>query len=208
MKKTLFYAVLIFNFQFSIFNSAQAQGRFDATAFAGLNMSQIDGDGAGSYNHPGLRAGVGTSFTLGNDVKSPWRMVVELAFTNKGSHIEDLDRKLSASYIELPVMISYNLLDNRIRIAAGVAPAVLVGSKVTNYGAEDVPSQENFTAFDWLPLTFSLRYRFADHLGIEARYQNSFLSITKENGSGTYRIFKDNKGCFSRLVSFCLTYTF
>ena len=205
MKKTLLL-LLLFTFHFSPF-TCRAQGRFDATAFAGLNMSQIDGDGAGSYNHMGLRAGVGTSFALG-DVQSPWRMVVELAFTNKGSHIEDYDRKLSASYIELPIMISYNFLDNRMRVAAGVAPAVLVGSKVTNYGAEDIPSQENFTAFDWLPITVGLRYRFFDHLGIEARYQNSLLSITKENGSGTYRIFKDNKGCFSRLVSFALTYTF
>lgn len=187
--------------------SATSQNRFDATVFAGLNMSQIDGDGAGSYNHPGLRAGVGTSFALG-DVQSPWRMVVELAYTNKGSHIEDYDRKLSASYIEIPVMISYNCFDNRLRVAAGVAPAVLVGSKVTNYGAEDLPSQENFTAFDWLPLTLSLRFRVFDHLGLEVRYQNSFLSITKENGSGTYRLFKDNKGAFSRLVSFALTYTF
>lgn len=187
--------------------SATSQNRFDATVFAGLNMSQIDGDGAGSYNHPGLRAGVGTSFALG-DVQSPWRMVVELAFTNKGSHIEDYDRKLSASYIEIPVMISYNCFDNRLRVAAGVAPAVLIGSRVTNYGTEDIPAQENFTAFDWLPLTIGLRFRVFDHLGVEVRYQNSFLSITKENGSGTYRLFKDNKGAFSRLVSFALTYTF
>ena len=207
MKKYLLFAALIsiFNFQFSISN---AQGRFDATVFAGLNMSQIDGDGAGSYNHPGLRAGMGTSFALGNKLHSPWRMVVELAFTNKGSHIEDFDRKLSASYIEIPVMMSYNLMEGRLRIAAGVAPAILVGSKVTNYGSEDIPSQENFTTFDWLPLTASLRYRFADHLGVEVRYQNSFLSITKENGSGTYRLFKENKGCFSRLVSFGVNYTF
>lgn len=204
MKKTLLTFVL-FVICYSPFTIAQ--GRFDATVFAGLNMSQIDGDGAGSYNHPGLRAGVGTSFALG-DVRSPWRMVVELAYTNKGSHIEEYDRNLSASYIELPIMISYNFLDNRMRIAAGVAPAVLVGSKVTNYGAEDIPSQENFTAFDWLPITVGLRYRLFDHLGIEVRYQNSFLSITKENGSGTYRLIKDNKGAFSRLVSFALTYTF
>lgn len=206
MKKTLLL-LLIFTFHLSAFTS-WSQGRFDATVFAGLNMCQIDGDGAGSYNHPGLRAGVGTSFALGRDLHSPWRMVVELAFTNKGSHIEDYDRKLSASYIEIPVMMSYNLLEGRLRLAAGVAPAVLIGADVTNYGAEDVPSQDNFSAVDWLPLTASIRYRFADHLGLEVRYQNSFLSITKENGSGTYRLFKDNKGCFSRLVSFALSYQF
>ena len=89
---------------------------------------------------------MGTSFTLGSDLDSPWRMVVEVAFTNKGSHVEAYDRDLSASYIELPIMMSYNAMENRLRVAAGIAPAVLVGASVTNYGAEDVLSQENFCA--------------------------------------------------------------
>ena len=54
----------------------------------------------------------------------------------------------------------------------------------------------------------SLRYRFTDHLGIEARYQYSALSITKNTGSGTYFLFRSNKGCFHNLVSFALSYTF
>ena len=89
----------------AIAGSAAAQ-RFDATATAGLNMCQIDGDGAGRYNHPGLRAGVGTSFSLGSDEQSPWRMVVELAFTNKGSYNKDFNTTLSVSYIEIPLLLS------------------------------------------------------------------------------------------------------
>jgi hypothetical protein len=171
-------------------------------------MGQIDGDNSDGYSHPGLRASVGTSFTLGSDLSSPWRMVAELAFTQKGSHIKKYDRNMTANYVELALLMSYNTMDNRLRIAAGVAPAILVGSKVTNAGADDPAAEENFAAGDWLPLTVSLRYRFTDHLGIEARYQNSLVSITKENGSGTYRLFRDNKGCFNNLVSFGLTYQF
>lgn len=207
MKRTLFI-VSFFSIFFLQSSISKAQGRFDATLFAGLNMGQVDGDGAGNYNHPGLHAGIGTSFSLSKDLHSPWRMVVELAFTNKGSHIEEFDRILSASYIELPIMISYNTMEERLRLAVGVAPSVLIDSEVTNFGAEDVPSQENFTAVDWLPLTFCARYRFGSHLGIEVRFQYSALSITKENGSGTYFLFRSNKGAFHNIVSAGLTYTF
>ena len=64
------------------------------------------------------------------------------------------------------------------------------------------------TAARSAPSRYSLRYRFTDHLGIEARYQYSALSITKNTGSGTYFLFRTNKGCFNNLVSFSLSYTF
>ena len=207
MKKILI-ALLILNSQFSILNSAQAQGRFDAHVFAGLNMGQIDGDRSDGYSHPGLRAGVGTSFALGEDLGSPWRMVVELAFTNKGSYVKGTDQSMSMSYVEIPIMMSYNTMEDRLRIAAGIAPAYLVGVKVTTAGVEETGWNDNAAAIDWLPLTFSLRYLFTDHLGIEVRFQYSALSVTKNTGSGTYFLFRSNKGCFHNLLGFGLTYKF
>lgn len=207
MKKTLL-SVALFSFFFFHFSISSAQGRFDAHLFAGLNMGQLDGDQSDGFSHPGLRAGVGSSFTLGSDLASPWRMVVELAFSNKGSHVKSIDRTFSVNYIELPLMMSYNTMENRLRIAAGVAPAVRVGYNVTTGGTDEPGWDENLTAVDWLPLTFSLRYRFTDHLGVDIRYQYSALSVTKNTGSGTYFLFRDNKGCFHNLVSFAMTYTF
>lgn len=201
-------AAFLFAFHLMPLN-AKAQ-RFDATVSAGLNMCQIDGDGAGRYNHPGLRAGVGTSFALGNDEQSPWRMVVELAFAQKGSVAGDeyFQRDISLNYVELPLMMSYNCLGDRLRLAAGVAPAVLVGARVTDDGSDNQPLADTYKPLDLLPLTVSVRYRFTDHLGIEGRYENSMLSISTNQGSGTYRISRDNKGTFSRLMSVGLTYTF
>lgn len=187
---------------------AMGQTRFDACLMGGFNMSQIDGDGAGKYNHPGFRVGVGSSFTLSGDTDSPWRMVVELAYTQKGSYINATDRNLSVNYVEVPVMISYNMIDNRLRFAAGVAPAIQVGASVTTNGVDEPQSAANFTRMDWLPLTATARYRFATHTCIELRYQNSMLSITKENGSGTYRFFRSNTGAFSRLLTIGLAYQF
>ena len=185
---------------------ASAQNRFDAKVFVGLNMCQIDGDDAGSYSHPGLRAGVGTSFLLGDDVQSPWRVEVELAYTQKGSRIQHNDGNISLQYVEVPVMLSYCMLENRLRIAAGVAPAVLVGARVTFDGIEDPAHATKYKRMDWMPLTMAVGYRFTEHVMAEARYQNSLLSDF--DGAGTYRIWTSNHGAFNRLVTIGVAYQF
>lgn len=210
MKKKLFIS-LIFFFQVSTFHLVQAQKSFDACLFGGVNFCQIDGDQAGSYSHLGLRGGIGTSFILSWDERTPWRMVVELAFTQKGSNIhrEGFRRTIALNYVELPVMMSYTLAGDRLRLAAGVAPAVQVGALVVDNGGERNTAQaELYKRFDWLPVTFTARYLFTDNLAIEARFQNSMLSVTNPTASGVYRIFRENKGTFNRLVSVGLSYTF
>lgn len=187
-----------------------AQGRFSADAFFGATFNQIDGDDAGSYGHLGLRGGVGTSFYFGWDERTPWRMVVELAFVQKGSNIQNdvLDRTITLNYVELPLMMSYTLLDGNLRLAAGVAPAIEVGARVMDAGAENAIQEDNYKRFDWCPLTFTARYLFSYNIAVEARFQTSMLSIVDEAASGTYRLFKDNKGAFNRNLYIGLAYCF
>ena len=192
-------------------SEAFAQQRFDATAFFGANFSQIDGDGAGNYNHLGLRGGVGTSFHFGWDERTPWRMVVELAYTQKGSNInsEVLRRSISLDYVELPVMMSYTMLDGTLRLAAGVAPAVLVRALVSDgAGEENVAQENNYKRFDWCPVTLSARYLFSYSIAAEVRFQTSMLSVVDQAASGTYRLFRDNRGAFNRTLTFGLAYCF
>lgn len=187
-----------------------AQGRFSADAFFGATFNQIDGDDAGSYGHLGLRGGVGTSFYFGWDERTPWRMVVELAFVQKGSNIQNdvLERRITLNYVELPLMMSYTLLDGNLRLAAGVAPAIEVGARVMDAGAENAIQEDNYKRFDWCPLTFTARYLFSYNIAVEARFQTSMLSIVDEAASGTYRLFKDNKGAFNRNLYIGLAYCF
>ena len=190
--------------------AAQAQNRFDASVFGGLTFNQIDGDDAGGYMNWGLRGGVGTSFTLGEDARSPWRMVVELAFTQKGSQIgseSSFTRLISLDYVELPLMMSYTALDNRLRVAAGVAPAVLVGARVTDDGMRNSQQEGKYLRFDWLPVTFSVRYLFTYNLAVEARFQTSLLSVYDNPSAGTYRIWRENMGAFNRSVTIGLSYS-
>ena len=203
MKKKI-WILLIFTFQLSAYNSVWAQ-RFDAKVFAGLNLCQVDGDDAGKYNHLGLRAGVGTSVALG-DEDSPWRLMVDIAYSQKGSHIEHNNGNIALQYVELPVMLSYGFIDGRLRFAAGVAPAVLVGAKVTFNKLEDPSRAAKYRRMDWMPLTASLSFSITDHFVVEARYQNSLLSVY--DGPGPYRIWTSNHGAFNRLLSFGAAYVF
>ena len=202
MRKTLVLVLLLAAIP------AWGQQRFDATLQAALNLCQVDGDDAGHYNHLGLRAGVSTSFTLTPDTRSPWRLEVGVAYSAKGSQMNHSDGVIALQYVELPILMTYNAMDGHLRIGAGVAPAVNVGTKVTFNGISSPNHEATYRPGDWIPFTVLLRYRFTDHLGIEGRWQTSLVSITSGTATGTYRLWRSNKGTFNRLLSIGLTYQF
>lgn len=204
---------IVFLLSFSTL-SAQHRGKnsnrqFDLEIRAGANFCQIDGDESGNFNKIGFHASVGTSFPLSDDDR--WRFVVELGLTQKGSRIDNnnMDRHISLTYVEVPLMVAYDFMERQqLRIAAGVAPAILAKSNVTTDGSHDQLQSDNYKRLDLLPLCISLRYRFTDTFGFDIRLYNSLLNIANENGTGTYRIFRSNKGQFNRLIQAGLTLNF
>ena len=204
---------IVFLLSFSTL-SAQHRGKnsnrqFDLEMRAGANFCQIDGDESGNFNKIGFHASVGTSFPLSDDDR--WRFVVELGLTQKGSRIDNnnIDRHISLTYVEVPLMVAYDFMERQqLRIAAGVAPAILAKSNVTTDGSYDQLQSDNYKRLDLLPLCISLRYRFTDTFGFDIRLYNSLLNIVNENGTGTYRIFRSNKGQFNRLIQAGLTLNF
>lgn len=182
---------------------------FDYELRGGINFCQIDGDGSAHYNKVGFHAGVGTSMPINDDGRL--RFCVEVALSQKGSHIvnSSMDRHISLLYVEVPVMVAYDLLDSRrLRLAAGVAPAILAKANVTTDKTVDNLQSDNYKRFDVMPLVASIRYKITDHIGIDLRYCNSMINTAKENGSGTYRIFHSNKGQFNRLIQTGITIDF
>ena len=193
----------------SVCSDLQAQHRgkksaarsFDFEIRGGLNFCQIDGDAAGSYNKIGYHASVGSTMPISDDGK--WRFGVEIGLTQKGSRFNNntFSRHISLLYVEVPLMVAYDFGDSRkLRIGAGVAPAILAKANVTTNDSYDFSQSNNYKTFDLLPLCVGVRYRITDHIGVDARYYNSMLNTAKENGSGTYRIFHSNKGQFNRLI--------
>ncbi len=180
---------------------------FDFQMRSGVNFSQIDGDASGNYNKIGIHAAFNTSYPLGDN---GFRFLVEIGLTQKGSKINNssIDRDISLLYVEIPLMITYNTLEDQLRFGVGVAPAILARSYVKSDGAYDALHSENYKPLDALPVCLSVGYRFTEHVGVDLRWYNSMLNIAKENGSGTYRLFRSNKGQFNRLLQFGLTFSF
>lgn len=183
--------------------------QFDFELRGGINFCQIDGDASANYNKIGFHGAFNTSFPLGDDDR--WRFLVEIGVTQKGSRIENstLDRRISLLYVEVPLMIAYDLLGNKqLRFAVGIAPAILAHANVTSDGAYDPAQSNNYKRFDLLPVCVTLRYRITDHLGFSFHYYNSLLNTAIENGTGTFRIFRSNKGQFNRLLQAGLSVSF
>lgn len=215
MKVTRIIALIVV--LLAVSSTAQAQHRkksnnsrqFDFELRGGLNFCQIDGDGSGSYDKLGFHGGVNTSFPISDN--EHLRFVVELGVTQKGSHIltNAMDRTISLLYVEVPLMIAYDMLyKQQLRVGVGLAPAILAKANVTTDGSYDQLQSENYKRFDAIPVCVSLRYRITDHIGADVRYYNSMLNTAKENGTGTYRIVRSNKGQFNRLLQAGLTINF
>lgn len=199
---TAFFCAMLFAAQ------AQEQRRFDGAIAVGINLGQIDGDNSGKYTHFGMHGAVQTSFTLGKNLNSPWRMIVELGVTEKGATKKSTNVKTNLLYVEIPIMASYSLFDNKVRIGAGVAPAILAKAKVTEAKMDDPEAAKGYKRMDWLPLCLDVSYFFLKNLGVNFRINASMLSIMDNPAKGTYRIFRSNKGVFNNYISFNLQYRF
>lgn len=180
--------------------------RFDASIWGGVNMGQIDGDGSGNYNHLGLHLAINSSFPLGNS--HTWRLMVELGLTQKGSYVKHIDRQIDIVYVEIPVMLCANVLGGKVMVGAGIAPGINVRASVNEADTHNDALANNFKKIDRLPICASASLKLGNNTSIIGRWENSMLSVTDENATGTYRIFRSNKGSFHRLITIGVGYTF
>ena len=185
---------------------AIAQGRFDATIWGGLDMSQIDGDGAGHYQHLGFHAAINTTFALGKDEDSHWKMLIELGYSQRGSHIDKVNMKINLQYVEIPIMMTYRF--GQFRIGAGIAPGLLVNATVIESNVPNDIAANAYYKFDKLPVLAELNW-CRKHWMVLARIQTSMLPISSNIPyKDSYRIFRSNKGEFSRSITIGVGYKF
>lgn len=183
---------------------------FDYSINTGLTMSQIDGDGSGHYNRFGFHVAVNTTFPL-SSTNDSFRMLVEIGLTQKGSTITGIDRQIGLTYVELPLLLTGRFPVGEvgsIRVGGGIAPAYLAKVSVKDGGVTNRTVEENYRTLDRLPLCLDVLYMANRHMGLGVRYYNSMLSVTHEESSGTYRVFRSNKGVFNRNILVYLNYKF
>lgn len=200
MKKLLFSILPLVIFLFS------ANGQdFNGGLYAGLNTSQVFGDGLGGFNKPGLYGGIFVSRGFGRQMG----LSLEFSYIEKGSR-EKLDENspdpfpytLKANYLEVPILLYYK--QDGFWFEFGPSFSYFL------YGSDE-DSQNNFqptAQFEPTNLGFIIgsAYHLTDHIQMKVRYTGSILPFRKlEHAENS---FWRRGGQYHEGLSFTLIYLF
>ncbi|MBK9291592.1 MAG: outer membrane beta-barrel protein [Bacteroidetes bacterium] len=174
---------------------------------AGMNASQIAGDGMSGYHKAGFSGG----FLLYYYTSADFRLQFELGYTRKGSArqpdpedpaIRQFLRQLN--YVEMPLLTVFGL--GKLEAEAGLSADWLThaGEKIDGY------PNNNFNLADWRKICFNsvlgLRYRLSEHFVVFTRSTNSLHSIRKNSVPGNVRRFSRKFGEYNDVLSFGLSW--
>lgn len=174
----------------------------------GFNMSNMYTENADDENIIyGFNAGVYGTFPLTEHIA----IQPELYFTTKGSELDYNNNFVTGSakfrleYIQLPVMIKFNLTDN-FNVHFGPYGAYLVGAKIKSendqniFEFEEELNTDDFEKFEF-GLSLGIGFDF-DPLSIGLRYDYGLTTVGKEqNIMGTNYVFPDAKNSLLNLYA-------
>lgn len=153
--------------------SLEAQ-RFEASAVAGFNFSQLDGDNLAGYNKAGIVAGAKVAAIL----KPKWRLSMELLYSQRGSRrgVREASAydKFALNYVEIPVM-AY-LTDWKVEFGAGLSYSRLFNYNIIDIGGQDVTDSFELKNSD-LALLAEATYYVNPNFGIGLRWGRGILNI-------------------------------
>jgi hypothetical protein len=177
------YLITLIAIFLSLAVSAQ---RFKGGILAGINACQIDGDNLSGYYKTGLLLGT----FVNTEFKDKWGAQLELKYSGKGSSTPfdaAYPRKISLRYIDLPVLASFEAIEN-LKIQAGLSFNYLFGASYyegTWYDAfsddNELPPNRFETA-----LTFGVNYRFFRFADINARYSYSLMPVRSQYSTSSW----------------------
>ena len=176
---------------------------FDGGPIVGLSVCQVDGDGIGGYNKPGLITGL----FITRKINPKYHLQIELRYIQKGAKskgkIEDNSDyyAIRLQYIELPILISYKF-NKKLSFEGGLAEGYLYKSEEDFGGGGFVDTQYPYYKAETSVLV-GVHYKLTDRLGINTRIQYSITRISKYT-AGTE--LWTRRGKFNNLINFTLTY--
>ena len=197
------------NAQTTTTNSSTA-GEAEFGVKGGFNLSNMYSENADDENILyGFNAGVYTKFPLSDMIS----VQPELYYTTKGSELEynnafiNGSSKLRLDYIQLPVMVKFNIGEH-FNVHAGPYAAFLVGANVKSENDQDFfEVDEDLDTDDFEKFEFGLGagVEFAfDPLTVGLRYDYGLTTVGKEqNFEGENFTFPDAK---NSLLNVYLTY--
>jgi hypothetical protein len=144
---------------------------------AGLNVSQIEGDGMGGYTKLGANAGVGTFIMytpkFSNSVEIGYSMRgAQSKFTNNNPFTF---QRYSTDYIQMPVLFNYH--NEKFGVfGGGFTPGLLV--RTNFYNPVSGFSELNMKPWD-LSMTLSYTYIFAEKFAANLNFNYSLSNNLK-----------------------------
>lgn len=190
---------------FISFNST-AQQYFKLGLKEGLTTSQVSGDTYSGFDKFGFCGGSYIKFKI----KKDWTGGFEILFTQKGSrHRSDYAKGdfesyfLQLSYIEVPVLVQYNLIGANFEIGPSIGFLVKTKEIITIGGMEYFGTRPfKQTEFN---MNIGANYTFSSRFGFGLRYTNSFIAIRKDP-SKTNKWYQNAQ--LNSVITACLTYEF
>lgn len=194
---------LVFTFLFFEANSQN----INIGAIAGVNATQVTGDGYGGFNKAGILVGGYANFDLSEKVN----LQFEINYSEKGSRRNpktdegDTDFFLfQMNYIEVPLMA--RLENNRFTYEVGVYYGQLINSYLEDEnGPFEIPPETNQLKDRDLGGLVGINFNFTEHLIMNWRYSTSVLPVRNFDSGASFR-FKS--GLLHHSICFTLRYEF
>ena len=143
-----------------------------AAIIAGMNVSQVDGDGIAGFRKFGANGGAAAYVNIHKGFNASFEILYSMRGAKRGRNQDSRLESITLDYIEVPFMLHYNDRDKAI-FGAGVSWNTLVRS-----GAKGLTPSEEISAkrasLDFVGgVTFLIKKRY----GINLRYSYSLTSI-------------------------------
>ena len=205
--KSVFIALLAI----TLATGSSVAQRFTGKLIAGINGSQIEGDGFGGFYQAGILAGVGADFQI-ND---RWSIGPEFLYSGKGSRVTlDQIEQLGLprviyrlNYLDLPIIATCKIRDG-FRVLGGASVNYLLVAKIDDGGNLGFLDRRFlFEDFDYQVLV-GMEYEVFDNVWLQGRWSYSAISINKlgPNNVGFPTITGMRGGFFNNLLQFSLRF--
>jgi hypothetical protein len=198
------YILISFLFLLLIATKIAAQP-FNGGISAGLNVSQVEGDGFAGYNKAGLFAAVFVNTML----KDKLGAQLEIRYSQKGSSRKSTPEnpviyRIELQYIELPLSVFTHFFYPFVG-ESGLSMGYLIsGKEVYEFG--EAPPESTIAFHKWeLAGHVGFRYYFTDHISLKARISYSLARIRPHAGGGTWYL---NRGQYNNVIGMGLNYHF
>lgn len=189
--------------------AAMAQSNVKYSVKAGVNIANLNVKAEAMGFSESDNANSITGFYVGGAITAPigqkFSFQPELLASLQGFKETDGDAKLNNWYINVPLMLKYNIIDG-LSAEAGPQVGFLISSKVKEDGYS-VDAKDNFKTLD-LGINFGAEYEFKGGVFVNARYNLGLANIGNTGGPIETEFGDINVKMRNRVFSFGLGYRF